>query len=538
MTDHVIRYQGELRRRAKIESSAEWLEVDYYRVHRRLGWPLPLDHIPDFDMKVAGIELYPWETWFAWRWEERLLDLGAATDDPAIRGVLERDLLSISQWRAFPPCADTVILSPAHFARALVLGLRHWRWCDGSIRDTVLALLRSDAEMRLASAANELDEGRPPHLKRHNISLIGLMGIGLSLHAVDHPAAHQFNEAVLSRVQALLDAYSEGYSEGISYDGYVLSFVAPWLDTIAAAASQRLTQHEMVGAFIRQATELSAPGDAHAVAPLGDVEPERMTFWAGAAVAMGMRCAEPATDWLLTRCDPARLDAASLVLGCGSAHTGDKRSAADARKRQGAVTVLRSGWDDEDVAVAVSASSSQAHHLHFDGGSVTIGTRGRWFVTDPGYQDYAPGPRRDFTIGPHAHNAPILDGQGQSRKAAALRWHTPQHAEVVLDQCYALPTAPRVSRHVVVTGKSIEVRDHIQPDFAVSYYWHFPSDAALRLVNGVLQVRLAGATLEVSCENHRIAPDNVVRLPAADGLMTCKCDMQAIRINWAFRFSL
>ncbi len=46
-----------------------------------------------------------------------------------------------------------------------------------------------------------------------------------------------------------------------------------------------------------------------------------------------------------------------------------------------------------------------------------IGRRGRWILSDPGYQQYMPGAEREFTIGPAAHNYPVIDGINQTAKA-------------------------------------------------------------------------------------------------------------------------
>ena len=44
---------------------------------------------------------------------------------------------------------------------------------------------------------------------------------------------------------------------------------------------------------------------------------------------------------------------------------------------------------------------------------------GQWLITDPGYQDYNPGPKNDVTEGTLGHNALQVDGRGQVRKGGA-----------------------------------------------------------------------------------------------------------------------
>jgi len=51
--------------------------------------------------------------------------------------------------------------------------------------------------------------------------------------------------------------------------------------------------------------------------------------------------------------------------------------------------VLRSGWEAEDLAVAISCSNSPTDHIQRDNGTLVVGTRGHWLIADPGYQQYA-----------------------------------------------------------------------------------------------------------------------------------------------------
>jgi len=73
--------------------------------------------------------------------------------------------------------------------------------------------------------------------------------------------------------------------------------------------------------------------------------------------------------------------------------------------------VLRRGWAQDEMAVAVATSNSRAGHIHFDYGSVTIGAFGRWLIADPGLPAVHARDEREFTIGATAHNAPVLNGR-------------------------------------------------------------------------------------------------------------------------------
>ena len=84
--------------------------------------------------------------------------------------------------------------------------------------------------------------------------------------------------------------------------------------------------------------------------------------------------------------------------------------------------VLRSGWGGDDLAVAMSASSSPMGHLHRDNGSIVIGTKGCWIIDDAGYQQYQNNHEREFTVGPVAHNCPV----SERRDAERSRRRTPE----------------------------------------------------------------------------------------------------------------
>ena len=76
---------------------------------------------------------------------------------------------------------------------------------------------------------------------------------------------------------------------------------------------------------------------------------------------------------------------------------------------------LRSGWKDHDHLLAFNASQSAKDHNHFDQNNFVLHVAGEWLISNPGYQDYVEGPRRDFTIGTIGHNSMLVNGNGQSR---------------------------------------------------------------------------------------------------------------------------
>ncbi|MET3726809.1 hypothetical protein ABID52_000390 [Fictibacillus halophilus] len=77
---------------------------------------------------------------------------------------------------------------------------------------------------------------------------------------------------------------------------------------------------------------------------------------------------------------------------------------------------IRSGWKENTHMLGFTSSPSERDHNHFDQNNLSINVSGEWLITNPGYQDYVPGPRRDFTLGTVGHNAMLVNGKGQIKR--------------------------------------------------------------------------------------------------------------------------
>ena len=75
---------------------------------------------------------------------------------------------------------------------------------------------------------------------------------------------------------------------------------------------------------------------------------------------------------------------------------------------------LRTGWSDDDALVAFVSSPSDAGHNHFDQNHFIVNIGGEWLITDPGYQNYTPGPEADVSLQTFGHNALLVNGEGQA----------------------------------------------------------------------------------------------------------------------------
>ncbi|MFJ5768977.1 heparinase II/III family protein [Psychrobacillus sp. NPDC093180] len=97
---------------------------------------------------------------------------------------------------------------------------------------------------------------------------------------------------------------------------------------------------------------------------------------------------------------------------------------------------LRSGWMENDHLLAFNSSQSAKNHNHFDQNNFVLHVAGEWLLTNPGYQDYVEGSRRDFTIGTIGHNSMLVDGKGQSQlgKSKFVDWYTSDNFSFVVGE--------------------------------------------------------------------------------------------------------
>lgn len=262
-------------------------------------------------------------------------------------------------------------------------------------------------------------EAPNPHQHLHNIPLIGTCALAMAATLVQHPAAARLQARVVTQFMAVLALRAKGFTEGASYDGYVLDFIADWLAVTDEATRQRVLDHPAFASPQEQVIVLAVPGDVLVTAPLGDVEPVDMPFVWSALAKFQVWRRNPAVAWAFMQCDLTRLRADALA---ALTRWDDKafEVAAAPSVVQPAVTnyalVLRKGFAADELAVAMGVSHSPMAHIHCDNGSLVLGTRGRWWLDDPGYQQYLQTSERQFTVGVTAHNAPVIQGHAQARK--------------------------------------------------------------------------------------------------------------------------
>lgn len=531
--------EREVCRRASRHLAQSCLEVDYYRIRRRLAYPLPVAKIHLPAVEVPGIPTYPWATWMIWALEERIGSLGWAASwfgDAAAQTAAERDLEAIARWPGYRQSSHPD-LCLGHSARVIWTALTRWPWvrsrlrraleraCERIVADNLAAM---NERWGNSAGRDELLSGETPHQRLHNIAIIGSVGVAIAANGIRHSEVTRINGQVQSVFEALLALRGGGHSEGVAYDGYVLDFMADWLCSVPADHRERLLRHPGMDGYLIESCALGAPGEMMQVAELSDVEPREMPFHASAHAKLNLLRPTPSAAWYLRQCrvDWLRTDALAAIRSAPSRRPKAPRAGAmDAHY----ALVLRRGWKTDDVAVAMAASNSPMGHIHRDNGSLVIGSRGHWFITDPGYQQYMPNSEREFTIGPTAHNAPVINGRAQAAKACrrlALEEEADGLWRAAVDITGGYEPElkrTRVARTVWLRNNDlVVVADHFQGSGIASlrYHWHGHPAAAWWIEDGWARLHLAGRALWMSSPQWEIDETCLRRLRGSRGPLT------------------
>ncbi|RSE64903.1 hypothetical protein EGT81_01120 [Alcaligenes faecalis] len=465
-----------------------------------------------------------------WSLEERVLAMGEyveASGDVQTQAVVGGELLALTQWRAFR-CGARIDLPCSHAMRILCTAFTQWRWVDAPLRKLIAEALRrivddmlrfSDKGFSQFDSVQQLLQNESVLQRLHKISVIGTCMLALAARALGHPSADRLNGRVDLIVTAILDLRARGMTEGVSYDGYDLDFVADWL--LAQPAS-----------------------------PLGDVEPMEMPFvWSALSklqgIVGGMRS-------VLAQLDVARLRADALRVWRkipGEADAGRSIGVDEWAQNLQAV-MLRSGPADDQFAVAIGASVSPMGHIQDDSGSIVLGMRKRWWIDDPGYQQYADTTERNFTIGPTAHNTPVINGFDQAFKRAEVVSGVIADASgakvLTLDlaACFLLQSRVKKLERTVwmlPTGDHAVVCDAIDTDAPahVAWNWHGHSELywALNSKGVSLVDHDMGDVLHIMSPQIVVTAASIQRLPGSRGQKTCLSSVfvtEPVAVLWVF----
>jgi hypothetical protein len=553
--------RAEIRRRAEHYLRQDRLIVDYNRIRRRLAFPLPVPRLILPTVPVPGMAEYPWATWLLWEIEERVNCLGWAAElfgDELARAVASSDLAGLAGWPHYHQYSPPD-LSCGHAARIMWTALSLWRWPDESLRaglQTACGRLADEVwpgSEKLYGAFGTAEEVLDSDLKLkliHNIPLIGSLGAAMAADAAHHPRATDLARRAALLMRAVLDARAQGIVEGVGYDGYLLDFAVDFLRARPGNEGEDLLAHPRLSEYLEESFLLAVPGSPADVAELGDVEPLHMPFHLSAQAKLQALKPEPLRSWHLHRCPVGRLRAdglAALDAVPSEPATSTPAPAPGARDAHHAV-VLRTGWERDDVAVAASFCRSPMGHMHNDNGSLVIGTRGRWFITDPGYQQYLPGEEREYTVGSRAHNAPVINGYAQATRAPRLlsmEMTREKVWEAAIDITGCFPPEARanlaVRRLWLVDRSAVVVADEVagNGDMTLAYHWHGHRDAAWWARDGWMLIHLPEGDLWFTSPGAPLTHAHLHLLPGSRGSMTVVADARPANglVWWVFAFA-
>ncbi len=546
--------EAELRQRARQEAARTRLPVHYYRIRSRLSYPLPVAGLDDPALNVTTIPKYPWATWLTWTLENRINALGWAaqllSDDDAAKACAA-DLAALAAWPAY----TAYYLSAGHAGRMLWRGST-WTWPDAATKQTVADGARRHVEELLPQLRKNYGEvmtteqilarTEPSEALLHNIPLIGTIGTALAARVSGHEATDELDRRIAGIYGAILAKREQGHTEAISYDGYILDFLADWLSVAPDPIRRPILDHPRLRDILDESYMLAAPGSAEVHAPFADNEDRNMPFHLSGLAKLEAIESDPTRAWHLSRVRPDWMTSSGL----GAVHpiaadlaARGKVPEAGAQNAHYAL-VLRSGYAPTDRAVAISCTNSPMNHLPPDNGTIVIGSHGQWIVTDPAYQQYQEGEERVFTIGATAHNAPVLGGKATTKKEPnrlALESNGDTlHAAIDLTACYPPEAnAQKVIRHTWLDGDLVVVADEIQSGApTVAWHWHGNTEAAWWVEGGAALIHLGQDPLWVQSPGVELKGEMVQRLPGTTGPLSLVVERQEIPpvAWWIFNF--
>lgn len=530
--------------RAAFERTRAEMVVHYYRIGYTLSFPLPVARRPTAGELPQGIATitYPWLIWLIWDLEERWRSLHAAWrlhHDAAAGSLLQQELAALAGWDRFHEVDDTVGLVTGHTAAVLALALADETGWD----PVALAAAQQAADLLLTRdigpwLPRAWPEGQPvDSLRLHNIPVIALVRAAQLARVRRHPLLATLDRQCLEVVRAW-PKYRTGAgqrTEGTAYDGYMMDSVTGWLEQ---HPQRDALLAETQAAFRGQAEQwmaLTLPGRLDLHAPVCDTEPE-MTFWTTALARLARWYDWEDARWFLARVPVGRLPAAAVVEGLtlASAFPSPAQAPASRLAEHANAISTRTGWTQNDHVVILSTPRSDLGHLHKDGGHFVLGWQARFWITDPGYQQYRPGEERAYTLDLAAHNAPIVNGQPQDHYAARIVAldtddHRREHARLDLTACYRdLPPNASVQRELWTAGTPsplVVLRDRfagLNDQTVILTHWLGGTHFAWSFVNGWARLSDGDHVLWIGASGHGFKPAELTRHAGSRGPLTLR----------------
>jgi len=414
----------------------EQFVVAYPSVSNKLTVPLPLRE-PDPIPEPEGYVDYPFWTMFSRAVEERLHTLSVAclgTGDSRYAARIRMYLTGLagfSKWYEFDHRGAEGNLSNAHFVIGAAIAY-----------DSVRSLLDPDERRTIAGAL--LHRGLQPlaidfgNDDMHNIiaaKQVAMM-FGAAALAGECPQAAKYMEESRRYLASYLERrHSSGETEGLMYNNVAARHIL-----MAADLYQRVTgdsslcdhpylKEELPEQYFR----FLSPGRTNTFPNFSDSYEQLDLAYLMSMLAS--RHGNPLAMWYIREYEagklPVLLNLRRIPPAAGpDVHYGVFRSKVFESIGWAA---LRSGWGERDHLLCFTSGKSARGHNHKDQNNLMVNVAGEWLLTNPGYQDYVPGPRADYTVGTIGHNSLLVDGQGQPRRGGGCledSWMTPDFQAV------------------------------------------------------------------------------------------------------------
>ena len=487
-------YSAELKKRLDIEKNRTEIVVNYYRIRKKYVFSLPVENGWDKELPVVveNINPYPYAIWLMWTLRERWDTLYSGYvlyNDEESRSLLESEILKAFSWDKYA-IGRNAYLGTAHFAMCVS---RYYlnNVFSSSSKEQIKQLSKEFLDnhfMGWLKEYEQVDKNNKVALL-HNIQVI-LVFSGLALARC---ICYEHREEILCVAKKIANAYKgsrngdEPFTEMAAYDAFTLDVITEYLSMFSKKEYVDLYSEELED-VLNSLTDAMVPGRCDILAPIGDVE-EEMQFHSYVVYRLSKWLNKKSSMALFKEIHPSRLP--SLMLMEAIKECSEKtiiKPGALTRKNAGTL-VMRTGYSKEDVLVCLSVAKWNEGHVHFDSGSFIFAHRGEIPVTDPGYQQYINGEERIFTVGKYSHNAPIINGNAQSKRLAEIIEFEDNHVKLDLSSCYINETG-KVYRTFDLRGKDLIVKDefHGFEDSTVEYSFTLSEKGIVSVREGSLYV--------------------------------------------------
>jgi hypothetical protein len=412
------------------QKADEFMEESSFQVHypvisRVWTVQIPLTE-PAPDPEPPGYTDFPFWTMYARAIEEKLTILSTVllvSKEERYAERIKMHLLSLckySKWYEFDHRGAEGNLSNAHLTIGVSIAY-----------DSVHAYMTENERSLVREAI--LQKGLEP-LKidfgsenMHNIIAAKQVAMMYGALAVvdEEPAAHNYLNQSFEYMTAYLNRrLTTSETEGLLYNNVAARHVLMAADVFQRATGDNvLTTHSYIRDYLpEQFLLFMAPGKDNSFPNLSD-----SFLKLDLSYVMSMLASinsHPAAMWYTQTFEKSKPTALLNVKNIPKAVEPEIYYAASKSRVFWATgwAALRSGWTEQDHLLCFTSSASDQGHNHKDQNNFVLNVGGEWLLTNPGYQDYVPGPKADYTVGTVGHNSLLINGSGQAiRGGGAIR---------------------------------------------------------------------------------------------------------------------